>query len=410
MKYKDVPVTASTKAVLNLGSDLSLNVDTDLDGMTDFTVLPVSVDLSSKSPINPLQVGGEMTYELTLFNGGDSSTFLLEVDTPFSWSYVLSSETVSLNAEESATILLRVTSPSDIPIQDYTIRVEATSLEDDDITADMILTTSSRAELVPEEIAVSPVSQEEIAITAPVSNMGLLPADNVKIQFFASSPSGKALLGEQTVSIPSGEIVPVSIHCSLPDDFYTFYVSVDPDNLIDESSESNNESSVQYLLDRTPPEAELFFDVQSEDVNVRGVDNLSSVEISIIEENAKNKLIRTYTLTDDTGNATELVIEIQHAGKEIKAEIVSLEYNSQPVSLPENQLKIEYLVENSNIKKLNQFLLVGDIQIHLIYHGTKDYTQLIVAGKEETRQGAFIVILQTWEGTLQYALEEIGIE
>jgi hypothetical protein len=410
MKYKDVPVTTSTRAVLDLGSDLSLNVDTDLDGITDFTVLPVSVDLSSRSPIRPLQVGGEMTYELTLFNEGEPSTFLLEVDTPLSWSYALSSETVSPNTGESATILLRVTSPLNIPVQDYTIRVEATSLQDDDMTADITPIASSRVELIPEEIAVSPVSQEEIAITASVSNMGLLPVDNAKIQFFIESPSGRILLGEQIVSIPSGETTPVSIHCALPDGFYTFLVSVDPDSLVDESLESNNEMSIQYLLDRTPPEAELFFDIQSEDIAVRGVDNLSSVEISIIEENTKNKSIRTYTLTDDAGNMTELTVEIQHAGKEIRTEITSLEYNNRPVPFPENRLKIEYLIEEGQVKKLNQFLLMGDIQVHLIYHRNEDSTEIIMSNTKETKQGAFIVILQTQKGTLQYTLEEVLIE
>ncbi|MGC1120765.1 MAG: CARDB domain-containing protein, partial [Candidatus Methanofastidiosia archaeon] len=411
MKYKDVPVTASTRAVLDLGLDSSLNVDTDLDGVTDLTVLPASVDLSSQSSIRPLQVGGEMTYELTLFNGGDSSTFLLEADAPLSWSYTLSSETVSLNTGESATILLRVTSPSDIPVQDYTIRVEATSLEDDDMTADMILTASSKAELTPWEITISPLGEDDIALTASVSNMGLLPANNVKTQFSADSPSGKALLGEQTVSIPSGEAISVSIHCSLPDDFYTFYVSVDPDNLVYESSESNNESFIQYLLDRTPPEAELFFDIRSEDIRVRGVDNLrSSVEVSIVEESKKNRMIRTYTLTDDSGNSTELIIEIQHTGKEIKSEVTGLKYNNRPVSLPENQLKIEYLVEENDIKKLNQSLLIGDIHIHMIYHRTKDYTQVIVDGKEENKQGVFLVHLQTYKGSFHYALEKVCID
>jgi hypothetical protein len=140
------------------------------------------------------------------------------------------------------------------------------------------------------------------------------------------------------------------------------------------------------------------------------VDNLSSVEISIIEESKKNRMIRTYTLIDDSGNSTELIIEIQHAGKEIKAEVTGLKYNNQPVSLPENQLKIEYLVEENDIKKLNQSLLIGDIQIHMIYHRTKDYTQFIVDGKEENKQGVFIVYLQTCKGAFHYTLEKVCID
>ncbi|MBU7014392.1 MAG: hypothetical protein HXS52_13760 [Theionarchaea archaeon] len=410
VKYRDVPVTVSTRGVLDLRSDLSLSVDTDSDGTTDFTVLPVSVELSSQSPINPLRVGEEMIYELTLVNEGEPSTFILEVDTPFTWSHALSSEVISLNSGESATILLRVTSPSNIPVQDYTVRVEATSFEDDDMTADISLTASSRAELTPEEITVSPVRQEEIAVTASVSNKGLLSADSAKIQFFAGSSSERIFLGEQIVSISPGETTPASIHCSLPDGFYTFLVSVDPDNSIDETSESNNELSIQYLLDRTPPEAELFFDISSEDVKVRGVDNLSSTKIFIDEESSKNRKIRTYTLTDDAGNTTELAVEIQSVGREIKAEIVNLKYNSQPVSLPENQLKIEYLIEGSSIKRLNQFLLIGDTRIHLIYHRAKGYTQLTAKGTEDNKQGVLIVILQTRKGIFQYAFEEICMD
>jgi hypothetical protein len=62
----------------------------------------------------------------------------------------------------SATILLKATSPSDIPVQDYTLSVEATSLVGGDITADVTLTASSKAELIPGEITVSPVSQPSI--------------------------------------------------------------------------------------------------------------------------------------------------------------------------------------------------------------------------------------------------------
>jgi hypothetical protein len=127
LKYRGVPVNALTRAVLLPGSDLSLNVDADDDGTTDFFVFPVSIELSSPQPIKPLQVGTEMIYEIVLVNNGDPSIFLLEVDPPLNWSYVLSSNAVFLNPNESATILLSVTSPLDSPAEDYTIRMEVTS-------------------------------------------------------------------------------------------------------------------------------------------------------------------------------------------------------------------------------------------------------------------------------------------
>ncbi|MBU7019780.1 MAG: hypothetical protein HXS41_01885 [Theionarchaea archaeon] len=127
------------------------------------------------------------------------------------------------------------------------------------------------------------------------------------------------------------------------------------------------------------------------------------------EEYTRNRVIRVYSLTDDAGNTTELTIEIQHAGKEIKAEITRLKYNNQPVPIAENQLKIEYLIEEGQVKKLNQFLLVRDTQAHLIYHRNKGSTEIITNGVKETKQGAFIVILQTQKGTLQYAFEKIVI-
>jgi hypothetical protein len=170
MKYSDVPVNTTTKAVLNLDSDLSLNVDTNQDGITDFTVFPVFIQLSSPQPIKPLQIGSKMVYEVTLTNQGDTSTCVLDVDTPVSWSYSLSCDSVTLNPGESTTLLLTVTSPEETLLQDYTIRVEATTLEGD-MTACLGLIASSETELAAEKITIT-CEEEDIVLTVVVSNMG----------------------------------------------------------------------------------------------------------------------------------------------------------------------------------------------------------------------------------------------
>ncbi len=405
LKYRDVPVTAATKAVLNVSSDLSLSVDTNGDGIIDFTVNPDSVELSCPQPIKPLQVGTGMVYEVTLTNQGPAATFVLEVDPPATWSYILSADQVMLQPGESATLLLTVTSPPDTPVQDYTIRFEATSLDDNDMTTTLDLIASSKSELIAENMTVS--EGEEVVLTAMVSNMGLIDAENVKVQFF-NGPPGSDLLGEKIIQVGSGETATTFVSCSLPDGFYTFSVVVDPDNLISESCEFNNELSIQYLLDRTPPEAEIFFDPESEDLAVRGVDNLDpSVDVLVIEEPAKNRDIRTYILTDDAGNTLKLQLEIKRTKHELKAEIIGLEYNDTPVAVLTNSIKVEYIVEQGNVKMLNQFFIIGDINVHLIYDRNKDQTKTIINGTTEYQEGLIRVVISTSKGDLAYRFEKI---
>jgi hypothetical protein len=405
IRYSDVPVRTTTKAVLNLDSDLSLNVDTNQDGITDFTVFPISFQLSSPQPIKPLQTGSKMTYEVTLTNQGGMSTFVLDVDAPAAWSYSISCDTVILDPSESTTFLLTVTSSEEIPVQDYTIRVEATSLENSCMTATLELIASSKSELVAEDISVN--CEDEVNITAFISNTGLSDAEAVKVQFFDSSQSKNSLLGEQTIIVPCGETVTTSVRCSLPDGFYTFCVVTDPDNLIPESCKSNNRLSVHYLLDRTPPEAEILFDPENEDFAVRGIDNLdSSVDVSVTEKVIKNKSTRMYTLTDDVGNTLELHLEINCSSHQIKAEIVDLKYNGESATLPKNSFKIEYVIKDGKVKMLSQFLTMGDTKVHLVYSGTKNQTK-VVDGTEAIRGGLSLVVIRTNKGNLQYQIKRI---
>jgi hypothetical protein len=143
---------------------------------------------------------------------------------------------------------------------------------------------------------------------------------------------------------------------------------------------------------------------------VRGVDNLDlSVDISVTEKVIKNRTVRTYALTDDAENTTELQLEVKHHKHEIKAEIIDMQYNGECVDIPQNSFKIEYIVENGEVEMLNQFLTIEDIKVHLIYQRTETQTKIIIDGRQETRQGILIAVLKTWRGEFQYIFEEIGL-
>ena len=233
-------------------------------------------------------------------------------------------------------------------------------------------------------------------------------AKNVKVQFFNGPPSVNTLLGEQTIDVLSGESVALPLYCTLSDGIYTFYAVIDPDNSIFESCECNNGVSIEYLLDRTPPEAEIFFDPEAGKVAVKGVDNLdSSVDVSITEKNIRGKSIHVYTLTDDAGNVTELQLEINHNNHEIKAEIINLRYNGYTVAIPQNSFKIEYIIENGRIKMFNQFLIIGDTKVHLIYNGKKDQTKIIVNGTQTVEEGLALMMVRTSQGSLNYRIKNM---
>jgi hypothetical protein len=225
----------------------------------------------------------------------------------------------------------------------------------------------------------------------------------LKIQFFNGIPSENNLMGEQIIHVPSGESATISIRSVLPDGLYAFYVVVDPDDLISESCEFNNAISTQFLLDRTPPEAEIFFDPEIEDLVVRGVDSLDSfVDISVTEKVIKNRTIRVYTLTDDNGNTTELQLEVKRHKHEIKAEIIDMKYNGKLADIPQNSFKIEYIVENGEIRMFNQFLTIEETKAHLIYNRNKNQTRVITNGTEEIYEGILFVAIKTNRGNFEY--------
>ncbi|MGC1121680.1 MAG: CARDB domain-containing protein, partial [Candidatus Methanofastidiosia archaeon] len=409
LKYLDIPVDRSTKASLYLDPDSSsytLYVDSNGDGIMDFAVFPDSVQLYSPEPIAPLEAGKQIEYQIILVNEGDASTFLLDVDLPIGWAYELSSDTAVLDRGESAAVVVTVTVPLEISLQNYTIRVKATSAERD-VASSLELTATSKSELTIEDIKVS-YQGEDLKVEALISNRGLIDAEGVIVQLFNILPNEDDILGEQTLQIGSGETAVITFPCTLSDGFYTFSVLVDPENTILESCESNNRLSRRFLIDRTPPEARIYFDPLLEDIVVIGKDNLDNdVELSTTESISKNNCIRIYNLTDDAGNKTELWIEIHSEGHHVNAEIVKLTYNAVEASIPKHMFSVEYVIKEGTIQILNQLLIVENTEIHLIYNSAGNYTKILVDGTKEIHEGIICLVLQTSEGKLLYDYEEI---
>jgi hypothetical protein len=161
-------------------------------------------------------------------------------------------------------------------------------------------------------------------------------------------------------------------------------------------------------MDKTFLQKHERFRSDGEDRAMKCVDNLySSINVFVIKNVIRNKNIHTYTLTDDAGNTTELQLEINHNNHEIKAEFINLRYNSYTVALPQNSFKIEYIIENDRIKMLNQFLIIGDTKVHLIYNGNKDQTKVVVNGTQTVEEGLALMMVRTSQGSLNYRIKNM---
>ncbi|MBI3604658.1 MAG: Ig-like domain repeat protein [Nitrospirae bacterium] len=183
-------------------------------------------------------------------------------------------------------------------------------------------------------------------------------------------------------------------------------------------------------IDKTPPEAFFQFDPATRDIQLFGKDSLSGVnpgpiiptvvvlttphvekndEKSSSPEDMEGKESRTYRVTDLAGNSLVLVAEIRRDGHEIKAKIISLQYNNGPVQiLPPNQENFEWEMEAGSLKELEQKISLGqrpnlqEVEAH--FEGEKNQT-IIVREKPSpetkvVKPGLVLLRLVTDKGTL----------
>lgn len=118
-----------------------------------------------------------------------------------------------------------------------------------------------------------------------------------------------------------------------------------------------------------------------------------------------------YQIQDEDSNITKLIFnKLRQGRKEIKAELKSIQYNSEPIiELPKTELKYEWSLDKDGlIKELNQRIKVeNQFDIKAKYNHQKNETEIKIKlpNQEEQKQifsGVKIVKLITKSGVLSF--------
>jgi pimeloyl-ACP methyl ester carboxylesterase len=123
---------------------------------------------------------------------------------------------------------------------------------------------------------------------------------------------------------------------------------------------------LEFFIDKTSPEAEMYFDALGKDLIILGKDNLSSVGKVKVEQ-----LEDGTVLVDEAGNTLEIKFAEKNRRRAFKANILELAYNGQVTRVDKNRLKVEWTADKfGNIKKLWQYLeSKKDFRVRAVYDG-----------------------------------------
>jgi hypothetical protein len=117
---------------------------------------------------------------------------------------------------------------------------------------------------------------------------------------------------------------------------------------------------------------------------------------------------RTYRVLDRAGNTLTLVLRVKVEGHELKAKIVSLQYNSGPiVGAPNNKLDYEWATDrNGALKQLQQKLKInsGNAEQQVDAEFKADRSQTVIKTKHPNgtiiKPGLVLLRLASVQGQL----------
>jgi len=179
------------------------------------------------------------------------------------------------------------------------------------------------------------------------------------------------------------------------------YYSADRDGNIEDTK------TVEFDIDKTPPEAEIRYDLSKFTIQVTGKDSSGSALVSINSISSKRP---KYIITDQAGNILQMSTMNLSVGKQALFGLDSLQYNTSPSIILEKNLYgvLVGIVNDKSIKQLDQFFAIkGDKIIIMNYTNRTNTTTISVKTQgnkfvKEQKRGIDLLQLNTQNGTLKY--------
>ncbi len=178
--------------------------------------------------------------------------------------------------------------------------------------------------------------------------------------------------------------------------------------------------TVNFVIDKTAPEAAIRFDTVSKDIRVYDNETGNEANHAVLPskndndgmeepDDEKGWELRQYTLKDLANNSLVLVLKHKKEGKEAKVNVISTQYNGGAViNASKNKIQAEYAEDkNSMLKELEQKSeVIKQFDAKAKYSSKKDETEINVKleGQEvlkESRAGIIILELFTDKGSLK---------
>lgn len=174
---------------------------------------------------------------------------------------------------------------------------------------------------------------------------------------------------------------------------------------VDNAGNTEALKTIDFSIDKTPPEAEIVYDINTFDLTIQGLDTggISAIKRTELKRDQERVII-----TDQAGNSLTLWIKDRERGKKAVLNIYSLQYNSaKPVLVNDNRLEVNAQTDRKGqIKELNQLFSVrGEKKLELAYIAKSDKTKVIVRIKRKDIQkeviaGMKLLRLTTTNGLL----------
>jgi len=226
-------------------------------------VTPITDFSAEILPTSQSVIPGETIYfTLSVSNQGNIVDYikLAENMTPANWEIKMRDSSFKLDPKSDDNTTIEVTIPKGEKLGEYNVILNLIRLLDSTLEVitqiDVKVVVIDYPDLTPVDLEISdfePNIGDTVTITATISNLGLIDAEEITVRFLKGAEGGSQFpIGEVVVDIPSLGEEQVSVDWEITDrtdrSIKLLQVEVDPENEITELSEENNDLTYYGVL------------------------------------------------------------------------------------------------------------------------------------------------------------------